>query len=516
MESSSGENAFSLPRYMILAPDLPSSRGKSAQGVLAYRDLFRNKTIVCVIDPKHEGKVVSDVVAHIKDCSVPIVDSVQSALKLMPDRRETDRFLLGVTSGSATSASGEKPGDIPHDCYEAIREARRAGLHVINGLHEHIAGNPKLQVDGDPPVTELKRIDQDHLRFFSGKVWQQKGISRCNIVGSDIISGKMTAAMKLTELAQNHGDIADVVPTGQTGRMIRGEENGVQLGVVLDAVPFDYLTGALEEATLRQGKLLQEKPVSRGNKKILFVEGQAGVVSNSTFLRGSAPDSLILVHDAARSEMKGHTGDVPMPSYKKMVQMYEDVTGLVKPAKVAAVVLNTGRLPSNEIAQRQIDQAREETGLPVIDLMRSTPEEQRQFYEAIRPAITQHTEVVKSWKSHFTTPREALIDYEGGDTVTLKYLSGRGLNSSTEVQAPTRELLWFFSQDELHGMNGTQQNIHYDMRKGEVRFQPLSLKRKRAVEGKSSLPSSSDNVRTGTIPSFTASTSVAQNPGVQR
>jgi uncharacterized NAD-dependent epimerase/dehydratase family protein len=110
----------------------------------------------------------------------------------------------------------------------------------------------------------------------------------------------------------------------------------------------------------------------------VVVEGQGSLThpgfSGVTLglLHGSAPDVLLLCHDAARSEVKGFPG-LPLRPLRELVGLYE-VAALWSRAPghhvlVAAVALNTSALDATEAA-RAILVAAEETGLPAADPVR--------------------------------------------------------------------------------------------------------------------------------------------------
>jgi uncharacterized NAD-dependent epimerase/dehydratase family protein len=85
-------------------------------------------------------------------------------------------------------------------------------------------------------------------------------------------------------------------------------------------------------------------------------------------VHGSAPDLLILCHQAGRTVVHGYD-DTPLPSLAKTREIYESAAGWLKPAPVVAVALNTYMMPDDE-AQAAIAAAQRETGLPTSDPVR--------------------------------------------------------------------------------------------------------------------------------------------------
>ena len=86
------------------------------------------------------------------------------------------------------------------------------------------------------------------------------------------------------------------------------------------------------------------------------------------------PTHLILVHCAYQRELKGLPW-TRLPSLTEAIQLYETVgtmrtnEGILAP-RVVGIALNTGHLNAVE-AQQALDEAANETGLPVTDVVRN-------------------------------------------------------------------------------------------------------------------------------------------------
>ena len=85
-------------------------------------------------------------------------------------------------------------------------------------------------------------------------------------------------------------------------------------------------------------------------------------------LHGCSPDVLVLAHRAGATHFEGYR-DVALPSLRELIDAYETVCQPLRPARVAAVALNTSRLSEDE-ARAAIARAEDETGLPADDLVR--------------------------------------------------------------------------------------------------------------------------------------------------
>ena len=85
-------------------------------------------------------------------------------------------------------------------------------------------------------------------------------------------------------------------------------------------------------------------------------------------VHGSAPDLLILCHQAGRTHIHGY--DVADPAALAVRAIYETAAAWLKPAPVVAVALNTRGLMPEDEAQAAIEAAAQETGLPAADPVR--------------------------------------------------------------------------------------------------------------------------------------------------
>ena len=177
-------------------------------------------------------------------------------------------------------------------------------------------------------------------------------------VGSDTVIGKKVVTLELDRAARERGIASVYVPTGQTGVAIAG------WGLAVDHVISDYVAGAAERL------------VNEGSERadLLFVEGQGAIYhpaySGVTLglLHGSAPDVLVLVHKAGATALRNYP-DLPLPSLSDLVSAYEAIAAPVRPARVAAVALNTSTL-DEDAARAAVADAESVTGLPADDVVR--------------------------------------------------------------------------------------------------------------------------------------------------
>jgi len=98
-------------------------------------------------------------------------------------------------------------------------------------------------------------------------------------------------------------------------------------------------------------------------------------------LYGAAPDALVLVVDPTRPTIGNYS--TPTLGYQDLIAAYEGICAMVKPAKVVGIALNTRQL-TDAAAREKIERAREQTKLPVDDVVRNGP---HALYDAIAPQL---------------------------------------------------------------------------------------------------------------------------------
>jgi uncharacterized NAD-dependent epimerase/dehydratase family protein len=327
-----------MKRYLALAEGYSGDDhyGKTTYGVIRYG----SDPVVAVLDSGRVGKTVE---------GVPVVGTVADALAYEPTTA-----LVGVAVAG---------GRLPPVWRGILRDAIEAGLDVEAGMHEFLADDPELSALADEHGVELRdyRRPPADLSVPTGENLTH-GAAVVLTVGSDCAVGKKTVAVELDRAARARGIRSVFVPTGQTGIMIEG------WGIAVDAVVSDFLAGAAERLVLEGSR--------RGD--LLFVEGQGAILhpqfSGVTLglYHGAAPHALVLVHRAGDVEIEGVPGH-PIPPLSQLVALYEQLALPVRPAAVAAVAVNTGRLSDDE-ARAAVDAIAEETGLPAFDPVRFGPD----------------------------------------------------------------------------------------------------------------------------------------------
>jgi uncharacterized NAD-dependent epimerase/dehydratase family protein len=322
-------------QYLILAEEFSHDPhyGKTARGVMRYRP----DSVVAMLDSKRAGET---------EDGVPIVGSVDDALRFEPNTA-----LVGVVT---------QGGHFPGDWQELLKSCVAKGLDLENGLHvrlHDIPGLPELAEQHGVELRDLREPPPD-LSTATGENLEVDATIVLT-VGSDCAIGKMTATCELDLEARKRGLRSVFVPTGQTGIAIAG------WGIAVDAVVSDFLAGAAERLVVEGGR--------RGD--LLWVEGQGAILhpiySGVTMglIHGSAPHLYVLCHEVGRTVVEGDPTGSPIISLPELVELHERMSLRLRPAKVAAIALNTSGVSDDE-AWAAIAETEEETGLPADDPVR--------------------------------------------------------------------------------------------------------------------------------------------------
>ena len=324
-------------RYLLLAEGSSADPlyGKTMRGVLRYR----REDVAAVLDSTRAGETVD---------GVPLVGSVAEALPL----GATTALVGVVTQG----------GYFPPAWMELLHSCVEHGLDVENGLHVFLADDPELRAlaaERGVALRDLRRPPAD-LSTATGENLSVEATIVLT-VGSDCAIGKMTVSCELDLEARRRGLRSVFVPTGQTGMAIAG------WGIAVNAVVSDFLAGAAERLVV--------EGAARGGE-LLWVEGQGSLVhpvySGVTLglYHGSVPHLLVLCHEAGRTQIEGAGGGPhPIPPLHELVELHERSGLPARPARVAAVALNTRAL-DDVGARAAVEAAEKETGLPADDPVR--------------------------------------------------------------------------------------------------------------------------------------------------
>lgn len=328
-------------RWLVLADSwLASRNAKTAHGVIRYgRD-----PIAAVLDTENAGRTLAEILPDLGS-DAPIVGSIDEGRAL-----GATSLLLGVATPG---------GWVPEHWRTWMIEALEGGMEIANGLHRFLRDDEELVALAERHggrLWDVREPPQDTPLNAGRAIDAPQRI--VGTVGSDCAVGKMTVSLELVEEATRSGTHAEFVATGQTGILIAGK------GIAVDRVISDFVSGAAESL------VLDADPQA----EILLIEGQGGLwhpaYSGVTLglLHGSAPEVLVLVHQAGRDAIE-EPPYTKLPPLDYMVSAYEDIASVVRPCKVACVAVNCAGLDDGQ-AVDEIARVEDVTGLPAGDVWR--------------------------------------------------------------------------------------------------------------------------------------------------
>jgi D-glutamate N-acetyltransferase len=332
-------------RLAILTEGLfDDHHAKTAHGVIRYG----TREVVAVVDSSQSGRTAVEVMPFCRR-PVPIVATLAEAVE-----RGADTMLIGIApTGGRLDAAWRA----------LVLEAIQLGLNVEAGLHTILSEDPEFSGAAERRGVTLRdlRLPPDDLGVPRGPNGRHPGLRVVHSVGSDVAIGKKAVTLELDMAARGRGIASVYVPTGQTGIAIAG------WGIAVDHVLSDYVSGAAER--------LVDEGAERG--ELLFVEGQGSLIHPAYsavtlgLLHGSSPDVLVLAHKAGARRLEGY--DVALPPLAELIATYEAVCRPLRPARVAAVALNTADL-DDDAARAAVAETEDATGLVADDLVRFGPD----------------------------------------------------------------------------------------------------------------------------------------------
>lgn len=302
---------------------------------------YRAESCVAVIDSRRAGQTVQDVLGYGGD--IPIVSRVEQALHLRPEV-----MIIGKGLHSCELPSGWKPH---------ILGAVNNGLHLINSIHYRLTDDPDIaRAVREKGITVWETKDAPAVPLNKARVLDLDTwvVHTC---GSDSNIGKKTAALQIWNEANRRGISTGFAATGQSGMLISGH------GIAIDGVPGDFMAGAVEQVVME---------AAAGNEWVV-VEGQ-GSLNHIGFssvalaiLHGSLPHALVFCHRLGAQRTK--VWETPIAPIPELIRMNEELTVFERPAKVAAVSVNSAGFTEEEF-RREAGKLEDETGLPVLDPVR--------------------------------------------------------------------------------------------------------------------------------------------------
>jgi uncharacterized NAD-dependent epimerase/dehydratase family protein len=307
----------------------------SKMAVVAIR--YLTDQIVAVIDSTYAGKTVQEVLGFGGD--IPIYSSLDESFRHQPNT-----LIIGVSP---------RGGSVPSEWYPVIIKAIQNRLNIISGLQESLASIPEFNVLSKKYGTKILDLKKTKESIVMAKGRAKNFRSKIVLtLGTNHNAGKLITTLELVKEFQRMGKSADWLPTGQTGIMIKGK------GIPLEMVRGQNISGEIETATAKID----------GNYEYIVIQGQ-GALHNAALapvsmalLQGTLPDVMVLCHR--------YTDNGPVREYiASLIPIYENILSYFKPAKIAAVSLNTYKL-NDDKAMHVIQELSQQLHIPVTDPLR--------------------------------------------------------------------------------------------------------------------------------------------------
>src|SRR5262249_8048327 len=191
-------------------------------------------------------------------------------------------------------------GRLTKELRAVLAEALEAGISVVNGLHE-FASEDSLLVElarlTGATITDVRKTPpKEELHHWSGEIARVK-TPRIAVLGTDCAVGKRTTTRMLVEACVRAGLKAEWISTGQTGWL-----QGAPYGILLDALPNDFVCGELEHAVVTCTR--ERSP------EVIFLEGQSSLRNpsgpcGSELIVSAGARGVILQHAPGRLWFEG-------------------------------------------------------------------------------------------------------------------------------------------------------------------------------------------------------------------
>jgi uncharacterized NAD-dependent epimerase/dehydratase family protein len=318
---------------------LTHSDAKTAHGLIRGTERF---TIVGVVDDASTAGKDAGELLDGKHRQIPIYATLAEALAT----EQASYLIIGIATVG---------GVLPDSMIAIIQEAIKAGLSIVNGLHDYLQDRP--EISGLASQHEVELIDvrrpkaRKELHFWTGDILQLD-TPIIAVMGMDCAMGKRTTARLIRQACQSQNLKAEMIYTGQTGWL-----QGGKYGFIFDSTLNDFVCGELENAILTCAK--EEKP------DYILLEGQASLRNPSgpcglEFLISGRAKSVILVFAPKRKyfDNEEHWGEIP--SVESEIEIIEKLG-----SKVIALAMNT-ELCTDEEAYALQAQFEKSTGLTVL------------------------------------------------------------------------------------------------------------------------------------------------------
>ena len=319
--------------------------GKGAHGLVRGSDRFE---VESVIDSALAGRDAGEVLDGTHR-DIPIHASIEAALTA------ATKPVTYAVVGIATHG-----GRFTMPLKTLMLKAIKAGLHLVNGLHDAASDDKELSqaatIAGVKIIDLRKPKPKQELHFWSGEIVNIK-TPRIAVLGTDCALGKRTTTRLLLEALNKSGISAEMIYTGQTGWM-----QGAKYGFVLDSVLNDFVSGELEHAIVNCDR--------ETHPDVILIDGQTALRNpsgpcGSELLCSGGATGVILQHAIGREFFEGYEKEgFRIPSLANEISLISHYN-----ARTLAITVNGGNVSN---AQREVEQMKlqSELCMPVVDPVR--------------------------------------------------------------------------------------------------------------------------------------------------
>ncbi len=318
--------------------------GKTANGLVRHSIKYR---VIAVIDSDRAGEDSGEFLDGKKN-GIPIYRDLSQTLAEL--KTAPKYFIYGMAPLEGMLCKQER---------QIMFHAMEKGMYIVNGLHEFLTDDEtfvkKAKACNVKIIDIRKPKDKKDLSLFTGRIFDVK-CPKIAVLGTDSAIGKRTTSRILTQALCDAGLKAVMVGTGQTALI-----QGVRYGVVLDAIPEQFISGEMEAALVEAYEF--EKP------DLIIIEGQGALshpayLSSCFIIRGSRPDAIILQHAPTRKTL-GDYPKLPMPSVESEIKLLE----IFSNSKVIGLALSHENMSEDDLDPTIADYEKK-FKMPVTDVLK--------------------------------------------------------------------------------------------------------------------------------------------------
>jgi uncharacterized NAD-dependent epimerase/dehydratase family protein len=317
-----------------------TTNAKTAHGLVRGTERYR---ILGVVDPPTAGRDAGEVLDGFAR-GIPIFATLAEALAACPAR--PDYAIVGVATHG---------GRLTEELKAPLAEALERGLSIVNGLHEFASDDLELSAAArrtGATIIDVRRVPpRGELHFWTGEI-QGLATPRVAVLGTDCAIGKRTTTRLLAQACVRGGLRAEWISTGQTGWL-----QGAPYGILLDALPNDFVCGELEHAILSCARSL--------SPEVIFLEGQASLRNpsgpcGSELIVSAGARGVVLQHAPGRVFFEGFEEEgLRIPPLSEEIELVR-----LLGARTIALALNSRGLTPERLRQERARLERE-LSLPV-------------------------------------------------------------------------------------------------------------------------------------------------------